>query len=87
MHVAAYPCPAVLEEGSSYHPRHPHTTDGGLLDQDGYNSTTTSLNFLHLILQACEYSALAAFLHPFLVALAKAALHLAVAPPRGSPVC
>lgn len=67
-------------EAPPYHPRRPHTTDDGLLDQDGYNSTRTSLTFQHLILQACEYPALVALDHLLLAVPTKAALHLAVAP-------
>ena len=72
---------AALVEASHHQLRRPHTTDGGLLDQDGYNSTTTSVTFLHFTLQDCEYLELVAFPDLILVVLVRASLHLAVAPP------
>lgn len=72
---------AGLVEASHYQPCRPHTTDGGLLGQDGYNATRTSITFLHLILQDCEHLELAILPDLLLVVLVTASLHLAVAPP------
>lgn len=70
-----------LVKASHYRLRRPNTTDGGLLDQDGYNSTTTPITLLQLILQDCEYLELVALPDLLLVVLVRASLHLAVAPP------
>jgi hypothetical protein len=72
---------AALVEASPSQPRRPHTIDGSLLDQDGYNSTRTSLTFYNLILQVYEYLELVVFPRLLLVGLVRACLHLAVAPP------
>ena len=80
-HVIAYLCRCTSVEESSCHLLRPRTTDDGVLDQNGYNSTTTSLTFLHHILQDCEYPALIALSHIRLVAPVRTSLHLAVAPP------
>ena len=70
-----------LVEASHYQPSRPHTTDGGLLDRKGYIATRTSITFLHLILQDCEYFELVTLPDLLLVVLVRASFHLAVAPP------
>ena len=72
---------AALVAASHHQLRRPHTTDGGLLDQDGYNSTTTPITLLQLILQDCEYLELVTLPDLLLVVLVRTSLHLAVAPP------
>jgi hypothetical protein len=79
--VVAYLCRCSSSESISIPTSPPHTTEGSLVDQDGYNPTRTSLTLLHLILQAYEYSVLIAFHYRLLVVLVRASLHLAVAPP------
>jgi len=75
------PAYAGLGEAFDYQSCRPDTTEGGLLDQDGYNSTRISITFLHLILQDCEYLKLVALPDLLIVVLVRASLHLAVAPP------
>ena len=81
MHVVACLCRCSSVEASPCLIRRPHTTDGNLLDQDGYNSTTTTATLLHLMLQDCKHPALVALSHLLLSALARDSSHLAVAPP------